>query len=73
MKKCGLCGLKLKIHSDSKCIEVLRLDREALRLALQEMVSAVKIAEQTLRWVGERGAHDVLKNNPDPLYSKGLR
>jgi hypothetical protein len=66
--KCGRCGLGMDRHTDSRCTEIVRLERDALCLALEEMAEMSKRAAATIHWVKTRQAHKVLKN--DPFYSK---
>ncbi len=70
--KCGRCGLPLNTHTDAKCSEIVRLERDALLVALEREVqrhgAMVSYAKEVLRWVKDRGAHEVLKN--DPFYSR---
>lgn len=67
-RKCGRCGLQLSTHTDAKCSEILRLEREALLNGLEEAAqllgSVSTHARETLEWVKNHKAHEVLERNP---------
>ncbi len=62
--KCGRCGLKLREHTDMKCSEIIRLERDALFTALQEVSDRDKVVKATLLWVKGHKAHEIVKNDP---------
>ena len=66
--KCARCGLRLATHSDQKCNEILFLERNMLRDALEAIAKrsgeATMDARKALRWVSDRQAHEVVENDP---------